>query len=103
MSQALCRPVLNLLPGAGDQPSRRQKQGAVMMKTTTAIMVAAAIAATVTVLSAPTGHVDASPLAKAEAAPMAACVQQAWPYLHCVGTTYGNPHIRLVTFERLWN
>ena len=35
-----------------------------MLKTTTAVMVAATIAAAVTVLSAPTTHVDASPLAK---------------------------------------
>ena len=35
-----------------------------MPKTLTAIMVAAAIAAAVTVLSAPTAHVDAGPLAK---------------------------------------
>jgi hypothetical protein len=72
-----------------------------MFKTTTAIMVAATIAAAVTVLSAPTTHVDASPLAATAAEPMNACAQRAWPYLRCVGTPFGNPHIRLVTTDRL--
>ena len=68
-----------------------------MLKTTTAVMVAAIVAAAVTVLSAPTTHVNASPLAKTVAAPMTACAQRAWPYLRCVGTEFGNPHIRLVS------
>lgn len=72
-----------------------------MLKTTSAVMVAAAIAAAVTVLSAPTTQVDASPLAKTAAAPMQACAQRAWPYLRCVGTEFGNPHIRLVSTDRL--
>jgi hypothetical protein len=70
-----------------------------MLKTTTAIMVAAAIAAAVTVLSAPTTQVNATPVASA--VPMTACAQRAWPYLRCVGTPYGNPHIRLVSTDRL--
>ena len=72
-----------------------------MMKSTTAVMVAAAIAAAVTILSAPTAQVDASPLPKAQAEPMTECAQRPWPYLRCVGTPYGNPHIRLVTSERI--
>ena len=72
-----------------------------MLKTTTAIMVAATVAAAVTVLSAPTTHVDASPLAKTASEPMTACEQRAWPHLRCVGTAFGNPHIRLVTTDRL--
>ena len=72
-----------------------------MLKTTTAIMVAATVAAVVTMLSAPTAQVDASPLPTARAAPMNACAQRAWPYLRCVGTQFGNPHIRLVTTDRL--
>ncbi len=71
-----------------------------MLKTTTAVMVAAAVAAAVTALSAPTTQVDASPLAKAAAAPMQVCAQRAWPYLRCVGTEFGNPHIRLVSTDR---
>ena len=72
-----------------------------MFKTTTAIMVAAALAAAVTVLSTPTTHVNASPLAATAAEPMKACAQRVWPYLRCVGTPVGNPHIRLVTTDRL--
>jgi hypothetical protein len=72
-----------------------------MLKTTTAVMVAATIAAAVTVLSAPTTHVNASPLPTTAAAPMTACAQRAWPYLRCVGTAFGNPHIRLVSTDRL--
>lgn len=72
-----------------------------MLKSITAIVAAAVIAAAFTVLSAPTAHVDAGPLAKAAAAPMTDCAQRPWPYLRCVGTSFGNPHIRLVTSERL--
>jgi hypothetical protein len=72
-----------------------------MLKTTTAIMLAATVAAAVTVLSAPTTHVDASPLAKTASEPMTACAHRAWPYLRCVGISFGNPHIRLVTTDRL--
>ena len=72
-----------------------------MLKSTTAVMIAAVIAAAVTLLSAPTTHVDAGPIAKRAEAAMKACVNQPWPYLHCVGTEFGNPRIRLVSAERL--
>jgi hypothetical protein len=72
-----------------------------MLKTTTAVIVAAAIAAVVTILSAPTTHVNANPLPQAAAEPMHACAQRAWPYLRCVGTAFGNSHIRLVSTDRL--
>jgi hypothetical protein len=72
-----------------------------MLKSTTAVMLAAAIAAAFTVLSAPTAHVDAGPLAKPAETALKACSQRAWPYLNCVGTEFGNPRIRLVTVERL--
>jgi hypothetical protein len=72
-----------------------------MLKSTTAVILAAAIAAAFTVLSAPTAHVDAGPLAKPAEAALKACTQRAWPYLNCVGTPFGNPRIRLVTAERL--
>jgi len=72
-----------------------------MLKSSTAVMIAAAIAAAFTVLSAPTAHVDAGPLAKPAETALKACTQRAWPYLNCVGTPFGNPRIRLVTVERL--
>jgi hypothetical protein len=71
-----------------------------MLKTLTAIMTAAAIAAAVTVISSP-GPVDAGPLAKPNEAVLKACTQQAWPYLNCVGTSGGNPRIRLVTTDHI--
>jgi len=72
-----------------------------MLKTTTAVMIAAAIAAAFTVLSAPTAHVDAGPLAKPAETALLACTQRSWPYLNCVGTAFGNPRIRLVSTDRL--
>jgi len=72
-----------------------------MLKTTTAVMVAAVVAAVITVLSSPATNVNASPLPQAAAEPMHACAQRAWPYLRCVGTAFGNPHIRLVSTDRL--
>jgi hypothetical protein len=71
-----------------------------MLKTTTAVMVAAAVAAMITILSAPTTNVNASPLPQVAAEPMQACAQRAWPYLRCVGTQFGNPKVRLVSTDR---
>ncbi len=71
-----------------------------MLNSATAIMIAAAIAAAVTVLSAPIAQVDAGPISKPAEAAMKACNNQPWPYLHCVGTQFGNPRIRLVSADR---
>jgi hypothetical protein len=71
------------------------------MKLLTAVMAAAAVAAIVTLLSVPTEKVTAGPLPAAVAASMHACAERPWPYLHCVGTRFGNPRIRLVTTDRL--
>ena len=78
----------------------RSKQGTVMLKSTTAVMFAAAIAAAVTILSAPTNHVDATPVAQPVAEAMTACAQRPWPYLRCVGTEFGSHRVRLVTTDR---
>lgn len=72
-----------------------------MLKPISAIIIAAAIAAIATLLSAPSAQVAAGPLAKPAETALKACVQRPWPYLNCVGTPFGNPHIRLVTTERL--
>ena len=72
-----------------------------MLKTTTAVMVAAADRRRRHHLSAPTAQVNASPLPTPRRPPMHACAQRAWPYLRCVGTAFGNPHIRLVSTDRL--
>jgi hypothetical protein len=71
------------------------------MKSLTAVLAAAAVAALVTLLSAPAEKVAAGPMPAATAAAMHACAARAWPYLDCVGTRFGNPHIRLVTTDRL--
>jgi hypothetical protein len=72
-----------------------------MLKSITAVIVAATIAAGVTVLSAPTGHVDAGPLVNSAEAGLIACTHRPWPYFNCVGTPLGNPNIRLVTTDQL--
>jgi hypothetical protein len=71
-----------------------------MLKTITAVLSAAAIAAVLTVFSSPS-PVDAGPLAKPAETVLKACTQNAWPYLNCVGTSVGNPKIRLVSTDRL--
>ena len=71
-----------------------------MKKSLTAIMAAAAVAAVITLVSAPAAKVDAGPVAKPVETAMKACVNQPWPYLHCVGTEFGNPRVRLVSIER---
>jgi hypothetical protein len=72
-----------------------------MLKTIAAILAAATIAATITLLSAPITDVVASPLPKPDADAITACKQHPWPYLNCVGTEFGNPHVRLISIERL--
>jgi hypothetical protein len=71
-----------------------------MLKTTTAIITAAFIAGIITLMSSP-APVDAGPVAKPVEIAIKACVNQPWPYLRCVGTQFGNPHIRLVSTDRL--
>jgi len=71
-----------------------------MFKSTAAITLAAAIAALVTILSAPTAQVDATPVAQPVADAMTACNQRPWPYVRCVGTEFGSKHVRLVTTDR---
>jgi hypothetical protein len=72
-----------------------------MPKLMTAIMAAAFIAAVITVLSAPSAPVDASPRPVAEATQMLSCAQRPWPYLRCVGTPFGNPKVRLINADRI--
>jgi hypothetical protein len=71
-----------------------------MLKVISAILSAAAIAGFITIIL-PGAPVDAGPLDKPAEATLKSCIQQAWPYLNCVGTPVGNPKIRLVTTDRL--
>jgi hypothetical protein len=82
-------------------PADKPKQGAVMLKSLAAITLAATIAAVITVLSAPAADVVASPLPQPAADAIAACKQRPWPYLNCVGTEFGNPHVRLIVTDRV--
>ena len=52
-----------------------------MFKSTAAVMVAAIMAAALTILSAPTAQVDATPVAQPVAEAMTACAKRSWPYL----------------------
>jgi len=72
-----------------------------MLKPLTAVVAAALVAAAVTLVSASSAQVSAGPMPTVASAPMQACAQRPWPYLHCVGTRFGNPKIRLVTTDRL--
>lgn len=71
-----------------------------MLKSVAAVMLAAVIATAITVFSAPTADVVASPLPKPAADAITACKQRPWPYLNCVGTEFGNPHVRLISIDR---
>jgi hypothetical protein len=72
-----------------------------MLKSIVAIVAAAIIAATITVISAPIADVVASPLPPSAADAITACKQRPWPYLNCVGTEFGNPHVRLISTDRV--
>ncbi len=71
-----------------------------MLKSVAAIALAAAIAGAITIVSAPTADVVASPLPQPAADAITACKQRPWPYLNCVGTEFGNPHVRLIATDR---
>lgn len=72
-----------------------------MLKIVSAIVTAAAIAAILTVFLTPSDAVNAGPLAGRDQATLQSCVARPWPYLNCVGTSLGNPHIRLIAIDRL--
>jgi len=69
-----------------------------MFKSIAAVLAAAAIAGVLA--SATSDRVDAGPLPAPVETALKACTQQPWPYLNCVGTPIGNPHIRLVNIDR---
>ena len=71
-----------------------------MLKSLAAVVVAATIAAAITLVSAPTTDVVASPLPKPATDAMSACNEQPWPYSNCVGTEFGNPKVRLIAIDR---
>jgi hypothetical protein len=74
-----------------------------MLKPVTAITLAAVLAAAFVALTASDNDLAAGPLARPDEAALKTCAQRPWPYLHCVGARVGNPHIRLVTTDRVGN
>lgn len=70
-----------------------------MFKVTQAILISALIAAFVTVLTSSSNRLVAGPMPEPVQSAIKACTQQAWPYLNCVGTPYGNPRIRLIEIK----
>jgi hypothetical protein len=77
------------------------RMNALMFKLTNLVVTAAAIAAVVTLLTGTSVRLDAGPLAEPAQTTLKTCTQRPWPYLNCVGTAVGNPHIRLVTTDHL--
>jgi len=71
-----------------------------VLKAFAAIVAAAVVAGGITVLSAPVGDVAASTLPRPAAEAITTCKQRPWPYLNCVGTEFGDPRVRLISFER---
>jgi hypothetical protein len=71
-----------------------------MLKSLAAIVLAATIAAAITLLSAPTTDVIASPLPAPAVEAIRDCKQQPWPYSNCVGSQLGNPKVRLIPIDR---
>ena len=72
-----------------------------MFKFTNAVLAAATIAGLLTFLTAASDRLDAGPLPTQAESVLKTCTQQPWPYLNCVGTPLGNPHVRLIATERL--
>jgi hypothetical protein len=72
-----------------------------VFKVTNALIAAAAVAAIVTVLTGSSARLDAGPVAEPAQTTLKVCTLRPWPYLNCVGTSVGNPRIRLVTTDRL--
>jgi hypothetical protein len=67
-----------------------------MLKPVVAIAAAAIIAAAFTVIAAPAADVAASPLLQPAVNAAPGCKERPWPYLHCVGTEFGNTNVRLI-------
>ena len=63
---------------------------------TPAILAAAVIAGIFTAATGSINKLDASPIAEPAHSVLKACTQQAWPYLNCVGTQFGEPNVRVI-------
>ncbi len=70
-----------------------------MFKVTHAVLISAVVAAFVTGVPGLNAGLVAGPMPEPVQSAIKACTQQAWPYLNCVGTPYGNPRIRLIEIK----
>jgi hypothetical protein len=68
----------------------------VFKKVTPAVFAAAVIAGIFTAVTGSSGKLDASPIPEPAHSTLKACTQQAWPYLNCVGTQFGEPNVRVI-------
>lgn len=71
-----------------------------MLKSLSAVIGAATIAAILTFAFTPAAPVVAGPMAKPVEAAISVCAERPWPYMRCVGTSFGNPHVRLISTDR---
>ena len=108
--QTVCTEAFRL----GDAPHRRgdlriphpafqrlSKLGADMLKLLSAVVAAAGIAGVLTLLPVATSaRLAASPPAKSEQAPLAACADRPWPYLNCIGSPREESRLQLLTADR---
>lgn len=65
-------------------------------KVTPAVFAAAVIAGIFTAVTGSSDKLDASPIAEPARTVLKSCTQQAWPYLNCVGTQFGEPNVRVI-------
>ena len=65
-------------------------------KLTPAVFAAAVIAGIFTAVTGSSGKLDASPIAEPARTELQTCTQQAWPYVNCVGTQFGETNVRVI-------
>ncbi len=67
-----------------------------MFKQVTPAILAAAVIAGIFTAATGSSKLDASPIAEPARSAIKACTQQAWPYLDCVGTPFGDQKVRVI-------
>jgi hypothetical protein len=85
---------------APERASVELEKGTLLLHAFAAIVAAAVLAGGITILSAPVDDVVASPLPPPATVAITTCKQRPWPYLNCVGTEFGDPRVRVISFNR---
>ena len=67
-----------------------------LKQVTPAVFAAAVIAGIFTAVTGASGKLDAGPIAEPAQTVLKTCTQQAWPYVNCVGTQFGDPKVRVI-------